>query len=117
MPRPAQHPHRGVAELLPYLGHHLLGEVQQHELDSAGSKPICSAAASANARSCTRELGPRVRRADHDDRPPGRGLGRVVVDVGQLELFEHVVAQIERLGGRLQPARVRRRDRARRTAG
>ena len=82
MPRDLQHPLRRGAELLPHFGHHLFGQVQQHELHVGGSKPICLAAESASARSWTSQFGPRVRRADDHDRPPRAAPAGIVVDIG-----------------------------------
>jgi hypothetical protein len=50
------------------------------------------------------QFGPRIRCADDDDRLPRCPSAGIVVDIGQFELLEHMVAQVQRLGRRLQPA-------------
>ena len=89
-------------ELLAHLGHHLLGQIQQHELHSLGGEFRLLAAASASARNCT------VSSVPEYDAPTTTMVRRaapaavVVVQVGQFQLLQHVVAQIQRFGGRLQ---------------
>ena len=102
----AQHAHGRGAQLLPHFGHHLFGQIQQHEFDVGRVEAHLFRGGIGQGPQLHGEFGPRVGRTDDDDRPPGRGPLGIVVDIGQFELLEHVVTQIERLGGRLQPARV-----------
>lgn len=100
----AQHLQRGVAQLLAHLGHHLLGQVQQQEPHRARIKAHLPGRRVGQRPQLRDQFGARVRRADHHDGAPGRRHPGIVLDVGQLQLFDEVVPQIQRLGGGLQPA-------------
>jgi len=52
------------------------------------------------------QFGTRIGGADRNDGAPGRDHARVVLDIGQLELLDEVVSQVESLGSGLQPPRV-----------
>jgi hypothetical protein len=79
-----QHPHRRGAELLPHFGHHLLGQIQQHELDVGGVESHLFGRRIGERSQLRGQLGSRVGRADDHDGPAcGRPAG-IVIDVGQL---------------------------------
>ena len=52
------------------------------------------------------QFGTRIGGADRNDGAPGRDHARVVLDIGQLELLDEVVSQVESLRGGFQPSRV-----------
>ena len=91
-----------LAELLPHLGHHLFGQVQQHELHVRGIEVHLLCRGVRQRPQLRHEFGARVRGADDDDRAAGLYAVVVIVDVGQFQLFEYVVAEIDRLCGRLE---------------
>ena len=108
---PAQHLERRLAQFLSDLWHHLLGEVEQEEPNVRGVEAHLLGRRVGHGAQLRDQLGARIRRADHDDRAPGRRHLRVVLDGGQLELLDEVVTEAESLRGGLQPPRMRREPR------
>lgn len=101
-----QHPHRAGAELLPHFGHHLFGQIQQHEPDAVRVEVHLFGGGVDQRPQLQDQFGPRIRRADNNDRPPRHRPACVIVDAGQFQLLRQVVTQVYRLSGRLQASRV-----------
>lgn len=91
--------------------HHLLRQVQEQESHFGGVEAHLFGRRVGQRPQLRHQLGARVGRADHYHGAPGGGHLRIVLDVGQLQLLDEVVAQVERLGGGLQPARMPREAR------
>jgi hypothetical protein len=111
-----QDPLRCGAELLTNFGHHLFGEVQQYEIHVGRVEVHLFGGRIGKRPQLHGKFGARIRRADDHDRSARRCPAGIVVHIGQLELLQHVVAQVQRLRRRLQPAGMLRRDRERRKA-
>ena len=101
-----QHPLDPLAELLAHLWHHLFGHVEQHELHVCGVEARLLGRRVRQRAQLHDQLGAGVRGADDDDGAPRLDAVLVVVDVGQLELFEQMVTQVDRLSRRLEAPRV-----------
>jgi hypothetical protein len=105
-PALTQHPHRGIAKLLTHLGHHVLGQVQQHKPHRSRVKAHLFGRVVGQRAQLQHQLGPRVGRTDHDNRAPRPPASGVLVNGCQFKLFEHMITQIQRFCGGLQPARI-----------
>ena len=106
-PRRAQQAQGGLSELFAQLRHDLRRDVDQHPAQVA--RPQVREPAQrpqADQLQRRRGLGPGVSAADHHEGAPFDPLGLGAGRIGQFQLGQDVIAQVDRLGQHLHPAGV-----------
>ena len=102
-PAAAQDAQGRIPEPPAQLGQDGRGAVDQQPAQLVGADPRVAAQRGAGEEQpLGGHFGAGVPGADHDERAPGPALRRVVAGVGELQLAEHVVAQVQGLGDVLE---------------